>query len=93
MVWQARAEIAAPGEVIIQVEACGVCHTDLGFFYDGVPTRHPFPLTLGHEISGIVVDAGAGAEAWIGRAVVVPAVLPCGECPACRAGRGQICPK
>jgi len=87
-----RAETAGPGEVIVQVAGCGVCHTDLGFFYDGVPTRHGFPLTLGHEISGTVVEAGAGAEPWLGRAVVVPAVLPCGECPACRTGRGQICP-
>ena len=56
-----------PGEVIVEVAGCGVCHTDLGFFYDGVPTRHPFPLTLGHEISGVVVAAGAGADAWLGR--------------------------
>lgn len=93
MVRQSRDESPGPGEVIVQTAACGVCHTDLGFFYEGVPTRHPFPLTLGHEISGTVVDAGAGAEPWLGRAVVVPAVLPCGECAACRAGRGQICPK
>jgi 6-hydroxycyclohex-1-ene-1-carbonyl-CoA dehydrogenase len=90
---ETRAETPGPGEVIVQVAGCGVCHTDLGFFYDGVPTRHGFPLTLGHEISGAVVEAGAGAETWLGREVVVPAVLPCGECPACRAGRGQICPK
>jgi 6-hydroxycyclohex-1-ene-1-carbonyl-CoA dehydrogenase len=87
-----REESAGAGEVIVQVAGCGVCHTDLGFFYDGVPTRHPFPLTLGHEISGTIVEAGAGAEAWLGRAVVVPAVLPCGGCPACTAGRGQVCP-
>lgn len=92
MTREARAETAGANEVIIRVAGCGVCHTDLGFFYDGVPTRHAFPLTLGHEISGTVVEAGAGAEAWLGRDVVVPAVLPCGECPACRAGRGQICP-
>lgn len=92
MAREARAETAGAGEVIIRVAGCGVCHTDLGFFYDGVPTRHAFPLTLGHEISGTVVEAGAGAEAWLGRDVVVPAVLPCGECPACRAGRGQVCP-
>jgi 6-hydroxycyclohex-1-ene-1-carbonyl-CoA dehydrogenase len=88
-----REEQPGPGEVLVAVAGCGVCHTDLGFFYDGVPTRHPFPLTLGHEISGTVVEAGAGAEAWLGRAVVVPAVLPCGECAACHAGRGQICPR
>jgi 6-hydroxycyclohex-1-ene-1-carbonyl-CoA dehydrogenase len=92
MARETRAETPGPGEVIVRVAGCGVCHTDLGFFFDGVPTRHAFPLTLGHEISGTVVEAGAGAGPWLGRDVVVPAVLPCGECPACRAGRGQICP-
>lgn len=86
---------AAPGhgEVLVQVAGCGVCHTDLGFFYDGVPTRHPFPLVLGHEVSGTVIEAGPGAELWQGRAVVVPAVIPCGRCDACQAGQGSICPK
>lgn len=93
MVRQAREEQAGPGEVLVETAACGVCHTDLGFFYDGVPTKHAFPLTLGHEISGRVVEAGPGAESWLGASVVVPAVLPCGECAACLAGRGQICPK
>jgi 6-hydroxycyclohex-1-ene-1-carbonyl-CoA dehydrogenase len=88
-----RDERPGPGEVIVAVAGCGVCHTDLGFFYDGVPTRHPFPLTLGHEVSGHVVEAGTGAEAWIGRAVVVPAVLPCGDCAACRDGQGAVCPR
>ena len=69
--------------MLIKVAACGVCHTDLGFYYDGVPTRHPFPLILGHEISGTVVEAGDGAEDWVGKQVVVPAVIPCGECDAC----------
>ena len=89
---ETREETAGPGDVIVEVAGCGVCHTDLGFYYDGVPTRHAFPLTLGHEISGRVVAAGTGAEEWIGREVVVPAVIPCGRCDACRAGRGQICP-
>ncbi|HEX4955423.1 MAG TPA: 6-hydroxycyclohex-1-ene-1-carbonyl-CoA dehydrogenase [Thermoanaerobaculia bacterium] len=93
MVLETREEVPGPGEVLVEVAGCGVCHTDLGFFYDGVPTRHPFPLALGHEISGLVVAAGAGAEPWLGRAVVVPAVIPCGECEACRAGRGPICPR
>jgi 6-hydroxycyclohex-1-ene-1-carbonyl-CoA dehydrogenase len=81
------------GDAIVEVAGCGVCHTDLGFFYDGVPTRHGFPLVLGHEISGTVVDAGPAASAWIGRKVVVPAVMPCGRCDACRVGRGAICPE
>jgi len=93
MVREARDESPGAGEVIVEVAGCGVCHTDLGFYYDGVPTRHGFPLTLGHEIGGRVVEAGPGAEPWVGQAVVVPAVLPCGECEACLAGRGQVCPK
>ena len=41
-----------PGEVTVAVAGCGVCHTDLGYFYDGVRTKHPLPLALGHEVSG-----------------------------------------
>jgi 6-hydroxycyclohex-1-ene-1-carbonyl-CoA dehydrogenase len=78
-------------EVVVQVAGCGVCHTDVGFAFDGVPTRHPLPLVLGHEISGRVVAAGEKAGNWLGRSVIVPAVIPCGVCPACRAGRPTIC--
>lgn len=88
-----REETCSSGEVLVEVAGCGVCHTDLGFYYDGVPTRHALPLTLGHEISGKVVAAGAGAESWLGRLVVVPAVIPCGKCRACLDGRGSICPQ
>jgi 6-hydroxycyclohex-1-ene-1-carbonyl-CoA dehydrogenase len=89
-----RAEFSAeagPGEVVVAVAGCGVCHTDLGYFYDGVRTNQPLPLALGHEISGRVVAAGAGAEAWVGKAVIVPAVLPCGECDLCQRGLSTIC--
>ncbi len=78
--------------VLVEVAGCGVCHTDLGFLYDGVRTRHALPLTLGHEISGRVVAAGANFSGMVGQAVVVPAVIPCGQCSACQAGRGAICP-
>jgi 6-hydroxycyclohex-1-ene-1-carbonyl-CoA dehydrogenase len=90
----ARAEFqAAPqaGEVVVQIAGCGVCHTDLGYFYDGVRTNQPLPLALGHEISGRVVAAGAGAEGWLGKSVIIPAVLPCGECDLCKRGLGTIC--
>lgn len=93
MALEEREESCLPGEVIVAVAGCGVCHTDLGYYYDGVPTRHPLPLTLGHEISGRVVEAGVGAEAWLGQAVIVPAVMPCGHCAACQSGRGSICPQ
>ncbi len=89
-----RREVAAlaPDDALVRVAGCGVCHTDLGFLHDGVRTRHPLPLILGHEISGYVEDAGSRLRGLVGKAVVVPAVLPCGECAACRAGRSTICP-
>ena len=80
-----------PAEVLVDIAGCGVCHTDLGYYYDGVHTNHALPLALGHEISGRVVDAGVAARPWIGKAVVVPAVIPCGDCDLCRRGRGAIC--
>jgi 6-hydroxycyclohex-1-ene-1-carbonyl-CoA dehydrogenase len=75
-------------EVLVEVAGCGVCHTDLGYFYDGVPTVSKPPLTLGHEISGKVV---AGDEAWIGKEVLIPAVMPCRRCYLCKTGRGNRC--
>ena len=89
-----RATFAAEpgaGEVVVAIAGCGVCHTDLGYYYDGVRTNHPLPLALGHEISGHVVAAGPGAERWLRKAVIVPAVLPCGECDLCRRGLAPIC--
>lgn len=86
--------IPEPGkdEVLLKVVGCGVCHTDLGFLYDGVRTKSPLPLTLGHEISGIVEKTGPGAESWKNKAVVVPAVMPCGTCDVCSRDKGNICP-
>ncbi len=81
----------AGNQVMIEVAGCGVCHTDLGFLDDGVPVRGSLPLTLGHEISGRVVEAGPLAMKWLSRTVVVPAVIPCGGCDLCLLGRGSIC--
>lgn len=75
-------------EVIVKIAGCGVCHTDLSFWYYGVKTKHLLPLTLGHEISGIVI---AGPDNWMNKNVIIPAVLPCGECELCKKGRGNIC--
>jgi len=92
---KAAFETLAPGpeEVLIEIAGCGVCHTDLGYYYDGVRTKHELPLALGHEISGRVVDTGADAMRWMDRAVIVPAVIPCGQCDACRRGKSTICPQ
>jgi len=89
------APIATPtdDEAIVEVDACGLCHTDLGFANGSVAPKHALPLVLGHEIVGKVVAAGAKFEALIGRKVLVPAVMPCGTCAFCKAGRGNACPK
>lgn len=79
-------------EVVVEVAGCGVCHTDLGYYYDGVRTNHALPLALGHEISGRVVGAGADALCWTDKAVIVSAVIPCGTCDVCRRGKPTICP-
>src|SRR5512137_2824016 len=82
-----------PGEGLVEVAGCGLCHTDLSFLYGVVKTKKAPPLTLGHEIAGRVVAAGPGQEPLVGKSVVVPAVLPCGECELCRSGRGTACRK
>lgn len=76
------------GEALIQIAGCGVCHTDLSFWHYGVKTKKEMPLTLGHEISGRVID---GPAEWVGKKVIIPAVLPCGECELCKKGRSNIC--
>jgi 6-hydroxycyclohex-1-ene-1-carbonyl-CoA dehydrogenase len=80
-----------PGDALIEIAGCGVCHTDLGYLYDGVRLNHELPLALGHEISGRVVAAGEGAEDWIDKAVIISAVIPCGTCDLCKRGKGTIC--
>jgi 6-hydroxycyclohex-1-ene-1-carbonyl-CoA dehydrogenase len=80
-------------EVVVEVAGCGVCHTDLSFYFDGVSPRHPFPLALGHEISGRVVRAGSDAGDWRDKTVIIPAVIPCGSCDLCKRGQSTICRK
>src|SRR5665811_889032 len=57
-----------PDEVLVEIAGCGVCHTDLGYYYDGVRTKHELPLALGHEISGHVIDTGTDALWYTDRA-------------------------
>jgi 6-hydroxycyclohex-1-ene-1-carbonyl-CoA dehydrogenase len=80
-----------PGDARVRVAGCGVCHTDISFYSGQVRTRHPLPLVLGHEIAGTVTDAGPAHRALIGRDVIVPAVLPCGDCVLCGSGHDNAC--
>lgn len=84
--------LPVPGEneALIKIAGCGVCHTDLSFWHYGVKTKKELPLTLGHEISGVVI---AGPDRWLGKNVIIPAVLPCGDCELCKKGRSNMCQK
>jgi 6-hydroxycyclohex-1-ene-1-carbonyl-CoA dehydrogenase len=79
-----------PDDAVVAIAGCGLCHTDITFYTGSVKTNVS-PVILGHEISGTVVAAGDNYKALEGKQVIVPAVLPCGECDLCRAGRGNIC--
>ncbi len=78
-------------EVVVQIAGCGLCHTDLGFMSGAVQTKQTLPLILGHEISGTVVATGDNFTNLLNKRVIIPAVLPCGECELCQAGRDNIC--
>ena len=79
-------------QILVDVAACGVCHTDLHYIEHGVPTFKKPPVVLGHEASGIVEEVGANVtHIKKGQRVLIPAVLTCGRCSACRQGRENIC--
>lgn len=81
-----------PGEVVIRVAACGLCHTDLHYLDHGVPTFKTPPIVLGHEAAGTVKWIGAGVTGFKeGDRVLAPSVWSCGRCRFCRAGRENLC--
>lgn len=81
-----------PGEVVVKVEACGVCRTDL-HVVDGELTEPKLPLVPGHEIVGRVAAMGEGVATFsLGDRVGIPWLgYTCGECRYCRAGRENLC--
>jgi alcohol dehydrogenase, propanol-preferring len=95
-------EVATPspgaGEVLIRVEACGVCHSDLHLADGDWDLLRPItkvPLILGHEVAGTVAALGEGVtQLKIGDRVGVPWIFwTCGECEFCREGRETLCVK
>jgi L-iditol 2-dehydrogenase len=81
--------VPAPGEVLIRVEAAGICGTDRHLFNGEFPCNPP--VTLGHEFSGIVVGRGAGVDIAEGARVVCDPNDWCGRCEACLRGRVNLC--
>ncbi|MEE2052192.1 S-(hydroxymethyl)mycothiol dehydrogenase [Nocardiopsis tropica] len=79
-----------PGEAVVRVQACGVCHTDLHYREGGINDEYPF--LLGHEAAGVVESVGEGVvNVRPGDYVVLNWRAVCGECRACRRGRPQYC--
>ncbi|GGV44817.1 S-(hydroxymethyl)mycothiol dehydrogenase [Kitasatospora indigofera] len=79
-----------PGEAVVKVQACGVCHTDLHYREGGI--NDEFPFLLGHEAAGVVESVGEGVtEVAPGDFVVLNWRAVCGQCRSCRRGRPQYC--
>jgi S-(hydroxymethyl)mycothiol dehydrogenase len=79
-----------PGEALVDVQACGVCHTDLHYREGGI--NDEFPFLLGHEAAGVVAAVGAGVTGVEpGQFVVLNWRAVCGQCRACRKGRPHLC--
>src|SRR5256885_12469031 len=79
-----------PGEAIVRVQACGVCHTDLHYREGGI--NDEFPFLLGHEAAGVVEAVGSGVtDVAPGDFVVLNWRAVCGQCRACKRGRPWYC--
>lgn len=79
-----------PGEAVVKIQACGVCHTDLHYKQGGISDDYPF--LLGHEASGVVESVGAGVnDVAPGDFVILNWRAVCGSCRACLRGRPWYC--
>ncbi|MCO5161341.1 MAG: zinc-binding dehydrogenase [Mesorhizobium sp.] len=79
------------GEVLVEVKAAGLCHSDMSFF-DGSRNWSDYPIVLGHEGAGIVRDVGPGVTSLApGDHVILAGIPECGSCPACRSRKTNLC--
>ncbi len=79
---------AGPGELVVQVRACGLCGSDLLDWYQDPRA----PMVMGHEPVGVVAETGDGAPFAVGTRVFVHHHVPCMDCELCRTGRDTLCP-
>jgi D-arabinose 1-dehydrogenase-like Zn-dependent alcohol dehydrogenase len=80
-------------DVLVRVKAAGICHSDVHYRAGTSPVR-PLPMTLGHEVAGVVAEVGRGAAGWLkaGDRVALHYNLTCGDCWYCSTGNEQFCP-
>jgi 2-desacetyl-2-hydroxyethyl bacteriochlorophyllide A dehydrogenase len=83
--------VAGPGEVVVKVGACGICGTDVHVIEGEFPPTR-YPIVIGHEFGGEVVEVGAGVVGVrVGDRVGVDPTLNCGACYFCQRGMGNLC--
>jgi propanol-preferring alcohol dehydrogenase len=83
--------IPGPGDVVVRVKAAGICHTELHFL-SGLLNLGVHPVTLGHEVVGVVEELGAGvATVKEGDRVILYYYVGCGRCPHCLVGEENLC--
>lgn len=82
----------AAGEVLVKVQACGICGSDIHGM-DGRSGRRQMPIVMGHEAAGEIISLGEGVEGWnVGDRVTFDSTEYCGECDECKAGFVNLCP-
>jgi 2-desacetyl-2-hydroxyethyl bacteriochlorophyllide A dehydrogenase len=78
-------------DVLIRVKAAGICHSDV-HYREGISPVEPLPLTLGHEVAGVMEKTGADVKGFaVGDRVCVHYLVTCGQCAFCKAGTEQFC--
>src|SRR5690349_9907804 len=83
--------VPGPAEVLVRVHAAGICHSD-AHYRAGVSSAGPLPLTLGHEVAGVVERLGADVRSLqVGDRVCVHYLATCGSCAWCAGGHEQFC--
>ncbi len=87
----ASLDLAPPraGELLVKIDACGLCHSDLSVVNGDRP--RPMPMAIGHEAAATVLEAGPGSRFAAGDRIVLAFLPACGQCPTCASGQGYLC--
>lgn len=82
--------VPGSGEVVVSVQAASICGSDVRRVVHG--EAHTYPMVLGHEVAGVVVQVGANVDSkWLGKRVAIAPLVPCMKCPPCADGRYSGC--
>lgn len=88
-------EIDAPepgsGDILVDVDACGICGSDVSEYHDGPRMPAATPYTMGHELGGTVAETGGGVDIDVGTEIVLSPLIACGECWCCDEAKYNLC--